>query len=187
MLFAGAGLSARRQLPRLHGRDRGRARAGRLLQAHAVRRHEGEERQPARGRRAEDGDGAPGRRSARARDLARSGFEILALGRDDRRHGKPLSGCRALADRRQPSGDAGQSRRLHSVWPVRARLPRGAGQRRHRHGLSQSRLEDRVRLRRPDGGIDLRRLRRMRAGLSDRRTDAGGDARRASGPRHLSV
>ncbi len=99
---------------------------------------------------------------------------------------KPLPGRRALARRRQPSGDARQSRRLHPVRPVRARLPRGAGQRRHRHGLSQPRLQDRVRLRRSDGRIDLRRLRRMRAGLPDRRADAGGDARREPDPRHLS-
>ena len=33
--------------------------------------------------------------------------------------------------------------------------------------------EDRVRLRRSDGRLDLRRLRRMRAGLPDRRADAG--------------
>jgi hypothetical protein len=39
----------------------------------------------------------------------------------------------------------------HPVRPLRPRLPRGAGQRRHRHGLSQSRRQDRVRLRRPDG------------------------------------
>ena len=44
LLLARAGLPARRQLPRLHGRDRGRARAGGLLQAHADRRHEGEDR-----------------------------------------------------------------------------------------------------------------------------------------------
>ena len=34
-------------------------------------------------------------------------------------------------------------------------------------------LEDRVRPRRPDGRLDLRRLRRVRAGLPDRRADAG--------------
>ncbi len=33
--------------------------------------------------------------------------------------------------------------------------------------------KDRVRLRRSDGRFDLRRLRRMRAGLPDRRADAG--------------
>ena len=37
-----------------------------------------------------------------------------------------------------------------------------------------ARRQDRVRLRRSDGRIDLRRLRRMRAGLPDRRADAGG-------------
>jgi hypothetical protein len=41
-------LSPRRQLPRLHGRDRGRARAAGLLQAHADRRHEGEDGKRAR-------------------------------------------------------------------------------------------------------------------------------------------
>ena len=34
----------------------------------------------------------------------------------------------ALAGRRQPSGDAGQSRCLHPVRALRARLPRGPGQ-----------------------------------------------------------
>ena len=34
-------------------------------------------------------------------------------------------------------------------------------------------FEDRVRLRRPDGRLHLRRLRRMRAGVPDRRADAG--------------
>ena len=38
--------------------------------------------------------------------------------------------------------------------------------------------KDRVRLRRSDGRLDLRRLRRMRAGLPDRRADAGDDGRR---------
>ncbi len=36
--------------------------------------------------------------------------------------------------RPQPSGHGGQSRRLHPVQSVRPRLPRSAGQRRHRHG-----------------------------------------------------
>ena len=55
-------------------------------------------------------------------------FEVLALGREDRRHREPLPRRRTLAGRCQPSGDAGQSRRLHPVRAVRARLPRGAGQ-----------------------------------------------------------
>ena len=74
---------------------------------------------------------------------------------------------------REPPGDARQPRRLHPMQSLRPRLPRGSGQRRHRHGLPQSRRQDRVRFRRPDGRIDLRRLRRMRAGLPDRRADAG--------------
>ena len=77
------------------------------------------------------------------------------------------------AARPQPSRDGGQSRRLHPVQSLRPRLPRGAGQRRDRHGRPRPRREDRVRLRRSDGRLDLRRLRRMRAGLPDRRADAG--------------
>ena len=46
---------------------------------------------------------------------------------------------------------------------------RGPGQRRDRHGRPRRRLACSVRLRRPDGQLDLRRLRRMRPGLSDRR------------------
>ena len=139
----------------------------------------------ARGRRAENGDGAlvadqPARETAHDPD---SKFWHWA-----ERSASPKAAFppaeRWDADR-QPSGDARQSRCLHPVRPVRARLPRGAGQRRDRHGLSQSRRQDRVRLRRPDGRIDLRRLRRMRAGLPDRRADAGGDARREPDPRHL--
>ena len=41
---------------------------------------------------------------------------------------KPLSRRRALAGRCQPSRHARQSRFLHPVRPVRARLPRGSGQ-----------------------------------------------------------
>ena len=43
------------------------------------------------------------------------------------------AGGRAGA-RRQPRGDAGQPRRLHPLQPLRPRLPRGAGERRDRHG-----------------------------------------------------
>ena len=55
--------------------------------------------------------------------------------------------------RPQPSRHGGQSRRLHPVQSVRPRLPRSAGQRRHRHGRARPRREDRVRLRRSDGRI----------------------------------
>ncbi len=80
--------------------------------------------------------------------------------------------------RPQPSGDGGEARRLHPVQSLRARLPRGPGQRRDRHGRPRPPRKDRVRLRRPDGQQHLRRLRRMRAGLPDRRADAGDPGRR---------
>ena len=91
---------------------------------------------------------------------------------------EPLPAARGAGARPQPSGDGGQSRRLHPVQSLRPRLPRGAGQRRDRHGRARLTREDRVRLRRSDGRLDLRRLRRMRAGLPDRRADAGDAGRR---------
>ena len=42
--------------------------------------------------------------------------------------------ARRARARPQPSGDGGQSRRLHPVQSLRPRLPRSAGQRRDRHG-----------------------------------------------------
>ena len=75
----------------------------------------------------------------------------------------------AAGARPQPSGDGGAARRLHPVQSLRARLPRGPGQRRDRHGRARPPRKDRLRFRRPDGQFDLRRLRRMRAGLPDRR------------------
>ena len=75
-------------------------------------------------------------------DLARSGLEILALGREGRGDRKPLSGRRALAGRRQPSGDARSismpassaacacapaarcRSTTSSAWPIAATAPR---------------------------------------------------------------
>ena len=65
--------------------------------------------------------------------------------------GRPLPARRSARARPQPSGDGGQSRRLHPLQSVRPRLPRGAGQRRDRHGRPRPPRQDRVRLRRPDG------------------------------------
>ena len=81
----------------------------------------------------------------------------------------------ARAARRRPlaSGDGGQPRRVHPVHALRARVPRGAGQRRHRLRAPRRALGDRVRPRRPDGRVDVRRLRRMRAGVPDGRARAG--------------
>ena len=60
----------------------------------------------------------------RARDLARSGVEVLELGRQDGGRDRPLP--RAREDARggpQPCRDGGQSRRLHPVQSLRPRLP----------------------------------------------------------------
>ena len=100
------------------------------------------------------------------------------MGRRDGRHRQPVPGTREDRERQQPRRDRREPRCLYPLQPVCASLPRGAGERRHRHGASRQRVEDRVRLRRPDGGFDLRGLRRMRAGLSDRRADGGEPARR---------
>ena len=77
-----------------------------------------------------------------------------------------------------------QSRCLHPVHALRARLPRRADERRHRSCLPRPAGKDRVRHGRPDGGVDLRGLRRMRAGLSDRCADAGAGSR-ADGARQV--
>ena len=105
-------------------------------------------------------------------------FDILA-GPTGMEVGLAASPARAARVRPQPSGHGGQSRCLHPLQSLRPRLPRSAGQRRHRHGVSRTARQDRVRLRRSDGRLDLRRLRRMRAGLPDRRADAD-DARRCA-------
>ena len=101
------------------------------------------------------------------------------MGGPDGRARVALPGARDAGARPQPPGDGGAPGCLHPLQSLRARLPRGPGQRRHRHGVPQRRLEDRVRHGRPDGGEHLRRLRRVRAGLPDRRADAVVDRRRA--------
>src|SRR3981189_549972 len=95
------------------------------------------------------------------------------MGRCARCQRQPFSAARPAGARPQPSGDGGAARCLHPLQSVRARLPRGPGQRRDRHGRARPRRKDRVRFRRSDGPLDLRRLRRMRPGLPDRRADAG--------------
>ncbi len=178
VLAAETGLSRRRQLPRLHGRDRGRARARRVLHPQAGTGHEGADRERARPLLAQDGVRAADRRPAFAGGGARSRIAVLAMGRHARRRGQPLPAPRAAGARPQPSGDGGAARRLHPMQSLRPRLPRGAGQRRDRHGGARLPRKDRLRFRRPDGQQHLRRLRRMRAGLPDRRADAGDPGRR---------
>ena len=75
----------------------------------------------------------------RRENLARPELCVLELGGTNRRHRKPLSRRAALGARSKPSGDAGQSRRLHPMQSLRPRVPRGAGERRDRHGVSQCR------------------------------------------------
>ena len=135
---------------------------------------------------AQDGVRAAARRSAGARDRARSGFQVLALDRQDGDRDEPLPRARVTGARPLASGDGGQSRRLHPVQSLRPRLPRGSGQRRDRHGRPRHARKDRVRFRRPDGRLDLRRLRRMRAGLPDRRADARDAGQRAERAHRVS-
>ena len=97
------------------------------------------------------------------------------MGREDRHRGQPLRRQARAGCRSEPPGDGGQSRRLHQLHALRPGLPRGPGQRRDRHGPSRQPREDRLRFRRSDGRLDLRRLRRMRPGVPHRRADAGGD------------
>ena len=69
--------------------------------------------------------------------------------------------------------DGSQPRRLHPVHALRTRLPRSAGQRRDRLRVSWRTLADRVRPQRPDGRVDLRGVRRMRAGVPHGRARSG--------------
>ena len=178
VLAAQARLPRRRQLPRLHGRGRGRAGARRLVHPPADAGDEGALGERARQGLAQAGLRAAGRRPARPRGGARPGFAAVAMGRQARGQRQPLPAARAGGARPQPSGDGGAARRLHPVQSVRARLPRGPGQRRDRHGRARPSREDRLRFRRSDGQFDLRRLRRVRAGVPDRRADAGEPGRR---------
>ena len=171
-----AGHAAGRQLPRLHGRDQGRARAGAVVLSRADRGHGSAQRQSARSACAEAHRGDARRRRPGAGLQARLGtgkVEAVAGHRQAALRSPHAAGGGPVA-----SGDGGQPRRLHPVHALRARLPRGAGQRRHRLRVSRWPLADRIRPGRPDGRVHVRRLRRMRAGVSDRRACAG--ARRLS-------
>ena len=165
------GMRAGRQLPRLRRRDQGRARAGAVVLPCARGGHGRAERQQPRAPRAEGRRRDAGVRRAGARLQARLGAgAVAALARHRQ---AALRVARAARARRLASRDGGQPRRLHPVHALRARLPRGAGQRRDRLRVSRRALEDRVRSRRSDGNVDLRRVRRVRAGVSHRRAGAG--------------
>ena len=180
------GYRAGRQLPRLHGGGRGRAGAGGKLHPHADAGHEGQDPDRPGEDRAADGGRTAAHRSARDRDRARSGLRTLEDRQAAEDRARPFPARRASCARPQPSGHGGQPRRLHPMQSVRPRLPRGAGQRRDRHGGPRAQRQDRVRLRRPDGRLDLRRLRRVRAGLPDRRADALDAGQRRERPHRIS-
>ena len=134
--------------------------------------HGSDERQRARAALAEDDRRAPALRHAGA-SVYKPDSE-LEHWRRTLGVGKPrFARARAARGRPLASGDGGQPRRLHPVHALRARLPRGAGQRRHRLRLPRRAFEHRVRPGRSDGRVDLRRVRRMRAGVPDRRARAG--------------
>ena len=73
---------------------------------------------------------------------------------------------------------------MHPVRPVRARLRRHPGQRRHRAQRQGLRHPDRVRPERPDGEVLLRVLRGVRRGLPDRGADQQAHPRRADPAAH---
>ena len=73
--------------------------------------------------------------------------------------------------------DLGQPRFLHQLRPLRARVPRSAAERRHRHGLPRCGSKVMFDFDKGMGDMHLRRLRRVRAGLPDRRADGVGAAR----------
>ena len=114
---------------------------------------------------------AHGAGTAACRPAGRRPRPRIALWRVDCRC-RPRSGAAAGAQDAgrgcQPPGHGGQSRRLHPLQSLRARLPGSAGQRCHRHGRARGGGEDRLRFRRPHGPLDLRGLRRVRAGLPPR-------------------
>ena len=171
----------------LHGRDRGRAHAGRLVHPHADARHGGD-----------DGERA-GRRKSRARCV----IELLVADQPAPRRGAhdrpPIVG---LGDAPWASPRFSRYprrwRRNAGCWTISATPPWRVNLDACIHcnlcvracrevqvndviGMAGSRARDAkivFDFRRPDGRVDLRGLRRMRPGLPDRRADAGDRARR---------
>ena len=175
VLFARARLSRRRQLPRLHGRDRGRARAGRKLHPQARRRHEGEGRHRPRQGLAQDGVRAADLRPARPPGPSRT-IPFPSSGTGPTRWGSPTGRFPERArspapDRSHPAMAVNLDACIHCNLCVRACREVQVNDVIGMAGRGMQR-EDRVRFRRPDGRVDLRGLRRMRAGLPDRRADA---------------
>ena len=186
VLASGARLPRRRQLPRLHGRGRGRARAGRLLPAQGRRRHEGEDGSRAGKEVARDGVRAADGRPARAREDATipspssgTGSMPWASRRRSRfraieRHVRPTCTHSAIAVNLDACINCGLCVRACREVQINDVI-----------GMAypRPRLQGGVRLRQGHGAVDLRRLRRVRAGVPDRRADGEEPARRQAGKR----
>ena len=152
LLLARARLSRRRQLPRLHGRDRGRARARRLLHPQARRRHEGGDRHARAPRRPAPmvfellvAD-QPARETSHDPD-----FEVLALGRRSRRRATSRfpAAERWAADLSHPAMRVNLDACIQCNLCVRACREVQVND---VIGMAyRGRREDRLRLRRPDG------------------------------------
>ena len=162
-----AGPGPGRQLPRLRRRGAGRARAGRIVLP-AARRRAWRFAPTATAR-------APSQRlvlellqsdlpEARAHARQRG----RRLGGQARRRSAALRRARADRGRSLAPGHRGEPGRLHPVHALRARLPRRAGQRRHRPGLPRRAGAASCSTSTTRWALDLRGLRRMRAGLPDR-------------------
>ena len=171
-----------RRLPAVRGRRR-LARVRRLVRAPVRGRHGGQDRhararaqpraahraaarRPAARGRGPEGDDDRRQRAARARPALRA------------RPGRLGAPARAGA-RRGPlePRDRGRPRRVHPVRPLRPRVRRHPGQRRHRPLGQGLRDADRVRPQRPDGRVVVRDLRRVRRRVPDRRAHEQADQR----------
>ena len=171
-----------RGVPNVRGR-RGLARLRRGLRAPRGGGDGGQDRHS--GHRAQPGDAHP------AADVRPAPDRERPQGDDHRRQRAPRARppLRRAARERRPDrcgtrrgrfepGHRGQSRCLHPLRPVRARLRRHPGQRRDRplgQGLHQP---HRLRPQRSDGRVDLRHLRRMRRRLPDGRARQQADPQR---------
>ena len=196
-----AGLPRRRQLPRLHGRGQGRARAGGLLHPQADRRHGGADADRARREVARDGVRAAREQHAAAR--ARAPTTRRRSGNGRRRWALPAASAMPRSSTASTSTAELDVSNPAIAVNLDACISCGACVRACREvqvndvigmGLRGSHAVPGVRHPRPDGPLDLRHVRRVRAGVPDRRAlrevadgQDGDEARRAEvrqGRRH---
>ena len=176
LLLASAGLPAGRKLPRLHGGDRRRAGACRIVQAQARHRHAAcKHPERARSEGARDGDG-----TARCRPAGTGAPRTIPIPHSGSRPTR--SAFTAAAFRLQR---AGQATRRHPAMRVNldACIQCGLCVRACREvqvndviGMAYRNAASKIvfDFDDPMGAVHLRRLRRMRTGLPDGRADAFG-------------